>query len=89
MAKIVDYPSNPDIALRRMLASKGIPQAFQALRESPPESEHAQIDAFAERMLAVQAEVKAATLAGASMVEVATIAAGIRTHHQSRDSAVD
>ena len=79
MAEIIDYPRNPEVAHRRMLASKDIPQAFQALRESLPRSEHSQIEAFAEQMSAVQAEAKAAKLAGANIEEIATIAAGTLT----------
>ena len=79
MAEIIDYPRDPEVALRRMLASKDIPQPFQALRESLPGSEHSQVEAFAEQMLAVQAEAKAAKLAGASIEEIATIAAGTLT----------
>ena len=79
MAEIFECPKDPDVALRRMLAFKGVPAAFQPLRESLPESEYAQINAFAERMLAVQAEVKAAKLAGVRIEEIATIAAGTLT----------
>ena len=28
MAEIIDYPRDPEVALRRMLASKDIPQPF-------------------------------------------------------------
>jgi hypothetical protein len=35
MAEIIDYPWNPDIAIRRMLTSKDVPGAFLSPRTEP------------------------------------------------------